>query len=157
MFELIVHTNPGMRNFPGRPLRWTSRSASVQNRIPRVLVVDDNHNAADALAAFLSFGRQKVLAVYGGAAAIAAASVWKPDVVLLDISMPHIDGFTVARALRGRASTVSPIIVALTAHDEQYVRQRASVGDFDAYCQKGHVLDPLSWLLNELITCTGHG
>jgi CheY-like chemotaxis protein len=115
--------------------------------VPRVLVVDDNSNGADALATYLELGKLKVTAVYGGAAAIAAACVWKPDVVLLDISMPQVDGFAVAKALRDNACTASTVIVALTAYDEGVVRRGSAHTDFDAYCQKGHMLDSLSSLL----------
>jgi two-component system, OmpR family, response regulator len=132
------------------PRRWTNRSVFVRTRATRVLVVDDNNNGADALAAFLSSGRSKVLAVYGGAAAIAAACVWKPDVILLDISMPEIDGFYVAKALRSNARTSTAIIVALTAHDESFVKQNADEKDFDAYCQKGLMLESLTSLLVSL-------
>ncbi|MFM0523253.1 response regulator [Caballeronia jiangsuensis] len=127
---------------------WTTRCISARGRVPRVLVVDDNSNGADALATYLGLGSKlKVAAVYGGAATIAAACVWKSDVVLLDISMPQVDGFTVAKALRGNARTASTVIVALTAHDEGVVRQRSSDAEFDAYCQKGLMLDSLSSLL----------
>lgn len=128
--------------------RWTARCISARGRVPRVLVVDDNSNGADALATYLGLGSKlQVAAVYGGAAAIAAACVWKPDVVLLDISMPEVDGFTVAKALRGNARTASTVIVALTAHDEGVVRQRSSDAEFDAYRQKGLMLNSLSSLL----------
>ncbi|KMZ13162.1 Two-component response regulator [Candidatus Burkholderia humilis] len=128
----------------------------VKKRATRVLVVDDNSNGADAFAAFLSSGQAKVLAVYGGAAAIAAACVWKPDVVLLDISMPEIDGFYVAKALRGNARTSTAIIVALTAHDESFVKQNANKEDFDAYCQKGLMLESLTSLLGSLTGTSGN-
>jgi CheY-like chemotaxis protein len=130
--------------------RWTSRSLHVRDRAPRVLIVDDNSNAADALAAYLGSAKLNTAAVYGGAAAIAACCVWRPDVVLLDISMPVIDGFAVAKALRSNARTSAAIIVALTAHDESFVTRNATPSDFDAYCQKGLVLDSLATLLASL-------
>lgn len=120
---------------------------SVTSRATRVLVVDDNSNAADALAAYLASDQQKVIAVYGGAAAIAATCVWKPDVVLLDISMPHIDGFAVAKVIRSSHQTSSAIVIALTALDEAFVKKNSKDFDFDAYCQKGLFLDSLTSLL----------
>lgn len=89
--------------------RWTSRTFLARGRS---LVVDDNSIGADALAAYLEMSNHKVTAVYGGAAAI-AASVWKPDVVLLDISMPRIDGCAVARALGSNLRTAASVILAL--------------------------------------------
>jgi two-component system, OmpR family, response regulator len=138
------------------PRRWTTRSASVPARSMRVLVVDDNKNTADALAAYLESAALKALAVYGGIAAIGTSCIWKPDVVLLDISMPGVDGFTVANTLRANARTSAIVIVALTAHDESFVKAKAAEGDFDAYCQKGLVLDELSSLLLSLThACEG--
>ncbi|MBC8640823.1 response regulator [Caballeronia sp. EK] len=115
-----------------------------------MLVVDDNRNSADALATYLGLVGFKVQTEYSGAAAISKARAWVPDVVLLDISMPEMDGFAVARNLRTDMRTSPPIIVALTAHDEKYVKDRATGPDFDAYCQKGLMLEPLVILLNEL-------
>ncbi|WP_371747383.1 response regulator [Caballeronia sp. Sq4a] len=131
--------------------RWTSRTFLARGRSPRVLVVDDNSGGADALAAYLAMVKHKVAAVYGGAAAIAAACVWKPDVVVLDISMPRIDGFAVARALRTNLRTATAVIVALTAHAEDFVAKRSSHTDFDAYCQKGLMLDALPSLLSSFM------
>jgi CheY-like chemotaxis protein len=61
--------------------------------------------------------------------------------------MPQVDGFAVAKALRDNARTASTVIVALTAHDEGVVRRGSAHADFDAYYQKGHMLDSLSSLL----------
>lgn len=133
------------------PHRWTDRAVRVRRRHPRILIVDDNSNAAEALAAYLECAPFKVLAVYGGAAAVAAACIWKPDALLLDISMPEMDGFSVARALRHNAQTSSMVIVALTAHDDVFVKQRAAKGDFDGYCQKGLMLQTLTALLESFI------
>ena len=138
------------------PLRWTSRSANVIGRNPRILVVDDYVHGADALATYLEVSRlsAQALAVYGGTAALSVAFNWKPDIVLLDISMPEMDGFAVAKALRGDDRTSSLVIIALTAHDRRYVEDRASEEDFDGYCQKGLMLEPLIDLLSDLTRTT---
>lgn len=130
--------------------RWTERVLATEGRPPRVLVVDDYQASADALAAYLGTCKLAVHAVYDGADALSAAAHWSPDIVLLDISMPELDGFAVAKALCTDERTSSTIIVALTAHDEAYVKQRASVSAFDAYCQKGLMLGPLVSLLADL-------
>jgi two-component system, OmpR family, response regulator len=142
------------------PQRWTERLPAIDGRPPRVLVVDDYQASADALAAYLGTCRLVVRAVYSGAEALATAVQWSPDIVLLDISMPELDGFAVAQALRRDERTSSAIIVALTAHDEAYLKERASVVEFDAYCQKGLMLEPLVSLLSELTQetpCEGIG
>jgi CheY-like chemotaxis protein len=68
--------------------------------------------------------------------------------------MPEMDGFAAAKALRGDDRTSSLIIVALTAHDRRYVEARASEEDFDGYCQKGLMLEPLIDLLSDLTRTT---
>lgn len=129
--------------------RWTTRVVQAHHRPLRVLVVDDNINAADALAMYLTLMGMSVESAYGGAHAIAFAIDWLPDVILLDISMPEVDGFTVAKRLRADPQAKDAVIVALTAHDERYVSQHASQYEFDAYCQKGHTLAVLDALFDE--------
>lgn len=132
------------------PTRWTHRTTPIRGRAPRILVVDDNQSGADALATYLELVSMSVQAAYDGRSAIALAKIWRPDIVLLDISMPGLDGFDVAKLLRADLQVSSVIIVALTAHDEAHVRARATPAEFDAYCQKGLVLDPLTRLLEQL-------
>jgi two-component system, OmpR family, response regulator len=123
---------------------------SFRGRAPRILIVDDNCESADALATYLGLISLTAQASYDGAAAILKAVDWVPDVVLLDISMPDTNGFDVATALRSNARTANAVVIAVTAHEEQYVRERAAHLDFDAYCQKGLLLEPLFMLLTEL-------
>jgi two-component system, OmpR family, response regulator len=134
---------------------------SLRGRAPRILIVDDNSESADALATFLGLISLTAQASYDGAAAILKAADWIPDVVLLDISMPEVTGFQVATALRSNPRTTHAIIVAVTAHEEQYVKERTTSADFDAYCQKGLILEPLFALLTELSengsTCNAAG
>ena len=145
-----------MTKLAAAPKRWTARSMVLIGRAARVLVVDDSHEGVDALAAYLELLGLKVNTAYSGAAAVNRAVVWVPDVVLLDISMPEMDGFAVARALRTDKRTSHCLIVALTAHDEHFVKNKASTSHFDAYCQKGLILEPLYTLLNELTEVAEH-
>jgi CheY-like chemotaxis protein len=131
--------------------RWTDRVALIPQLSPRVLVVDDNVNAADALATYLSLFGLSTKTAYGGRVAVIAWLEWHPDIVLLDISMPDLDGFKVARMMRGNSRSSETVVVALTAHDESFVSQKASSFEFDAYCQKGHMLTALTSLIAELI------
>jgi len=66
----------------------------------RVLLADDNRDAADSLALLLSIEGHEVRVAYGGAAALSLAQSFRPEVALLDIGMPDVDGYQVARALR---------------------------------------------------------
>ncbi|WP_250511512.1 response regulator [Caballeronia sp. GACF4] len=115
-----------------------------------MLVVDDNANAADAFTAYFGLFSTNSKAAYGGASAISTALEWVPNVVFLDISMPEVDGFAVARRFRTEPLLKDVIIVALTAHDEAFVQQQAPAGDFDGYCQKGNPAAALVTLLEQL-------
>lgn len=100
-----------------------------------VLVVDDNeHNreyARQALAA-----RWEVRAAADGEAALRAVGERRPDLVLLDLSMPRIDGWEVLRRLRGDPATATILVVGCTAHAMAGDRERVLAGGFDGYLAK---------------------
>ena len=81
--------------------RKRSRSAAVNSVPLRVLVVDDNVDAADSLSLLMKSMGHEVRTVYDGPSGIAMAQEFSPDVVMLDIGMPVMSGYDVARALRG--------------------------------------------------------
>src|SRR5690606_32409685 len=80
----------------------------------RILIVDDNVDGADALGRLLSVMGQETRTEYDGPSALLRAAEFDPDVVLLDLGMPGMDGFEVCRALRERGGNKRPKIVALT-------------------------------------------
>jgi CheY-like chemotaxis protein len=84
----------------------------------RVLVVDDNENAAEAIAAYLSLGTAECRIALGGAQAIELGAVWLSHIIVMDISMPDINGIEATLALRRDLRTHNIIIVAFTALDE---------------------------------------
>jgi two-component system OmpR family response regulator len=123
---------------PSRPTSlWTDRRIKRYNVPLRVLVVDDNHNAAEALAAFLAFERMDCRVAFGGLEAISMATAWIPHAIVMDISMPECTGFEAAFVLRQDLRTREIAIIAFTALDETEVRRHAVAGEFDGYCQKG--------------------
>jgi CheY-like chemotaxis protein len=116
---------------------WTARRVAVYDAPLRVLVVDDNHNGAEALAAYLTFERLDCRVAFGGHEAISIATAWIPHVVIMDISMPECTGVEAALALRQDPRTRGIAIIAFTALDETEVRRQAVESQFDGYCQKG--------------------
>ncbi len=115
--------------------------STPQGALPRlrVLVVDDNKDAANSLELLLRSMEQLVCTVYDGASGIAAARTFKPDVVLLDIGMPQMNGLEVARAFRADPSLGAAVLVAVTGWGQDVDRQRASEAGFAQ-----HYVKPLS-------------
>ena len=89
----------------------------------KVLVVDDDADILDAVSDTLS-AEHDVLTALDGEEAIEVATRERPDVILLDVSMPKMDGYGVARALRSQADTRHIPIIMLTGHTEQKAAMR---------------------------------
>jgi CheY-like chemotaxis protein len=102
----------------------------------RVLVVDDNQDAADSVGMLLSLLGLDVHVVYNGPAALEAAASFKPAVVLMDIGMPGMDGYEVARRIRLQPETEDVILIALTGWGQEEDRQRSLSAGFDHHLIK---------------------
>lgn len=109
-------------------------------RLRRVMVVDDNRVAADAIATLLRMRGHTVHVAYDGPGALAVASEHELDVVLLDIGMPDMGGYEVCRALRGMAHMAPATIVALSGWGSERDLQQALEAGFD-----GHLTKPAAW------------
>jgi len=101
----------------------------------RVLVVDDNVDAAESIAMLLRLEGHDVRSVHGAQDALEAAVVFRPHVVLLDIGLPGMDGYEVARRLRSQ-SIHSMRLVAVTGYGQQSDRERAREAGFDQHLVK---------------------
>ena len=122
----------------GRPQPKPEERSDVKPAVPgqRVLIVDDNHDAAATLDMLLrSLGYQTAV-VHDGAAALNAAPKFKPDVVLLDIGMPGLDGYEVARRLRATKRGRSLRIIAVTGWGQAADRHRSREAGFDVHLVK---------------------
>jgi PAS domain S-box-containing protein len=108
----------------------------------RVLLADDNKDALDSLAMLLTLARHDVRVAYSGQAALSVAKAFRPDVALLDIGMPELDGYGVARALRQEPWAASIRLVALTGWGQDEDKQRAREAGFDHHLTKP--VDPKS-------------
>jgi CheY-like chemotaxis protein len=115
----------------------------------RILVVDDNQDAADATAVLLQLAGHEVKAVSDGHDALASAPVFAPNVVLLDIGLPGLDGYAVARQLRAMAETRSSCLIALTGYGQPTDRERASEAGFDHHLTKPADPDALLRVIQE--------
>ena len=110
------------------------KSSEVYGR--RVLVVDDNVDAAESTAAFLRLEGHEVKAVHDGLQALASLKVFDPHVVVLDIGLPGLDGYAVARQLRSRGDTSHVLLIALTGYGQKEDRSKAAEAGFDYHFVK---------------------
>jgi signal transduction histidine kinase/CheY-like chemotaxis protein len=123
--------------------------AGVANR---VLVVEDNDDARCSLSMLLQMQGYAVEATATGEAGIAAAGASMPDLVLLDIGLPDVDGYEVARRIRALAGGGNCIIVAVTGYGQPKDVDRALGGGFDSHVTKPMTLATLRHLLSSIGT-----
>ncbi len=101
----------------------------------KVLVVDDDVEAAETLALLLEISGHDVHVAHGGRQAVESWTVHRHPVVFLDLGLPDLDGFDVARAIRDAQDFEPPLVVALTGRSEDVISTTRRCG-FDAYLQK---------------------
>jgi CheY-like chemotaxis protein len=114
----------------------TSADAEGPPAARRILVVDDNVDAADSLAVLLRLQGHNVRVAHGGQDALDAVASDPPELVLLDIGMPGMNGYEVARRLRSHYSADELILVALTGWGQEQDRQRSRDAGFDFHLTK---------------------
>jgi two-component system CheB/CheR fusion protein len=102
----------------------------------RVLVVDDNVDTAESLALLLRLQGHEVETAHDGPAALEKAGSFHPEVVLLDIGLPGLDGYQVASRLRGRPRTARALLVALTGYGQEEDQHLAREAGFDHHLTK---------------------
>jgi two-component system CheB/CheR fusion protein len=112
-----------------------------------VLVVDDNRDAAESLALLLQAVGHEVRTCHDGPSALEAAAEFGPDTVLLDIGLPGMDGYEVARRLRALPATERALLVALTGYGQEEDQRRARAAGCDHHLIKPADLEALSALL----------
>jgi CheY-like chemotaxis protein len=116
----------------------------------RVLVVDDNVDAAQSLGMLLKLSGQDVCIARDGQDGLEKAIEFRPELVLLDIGMPGMDGYEVCRRLRQHSATEKAILIALTGWGLEEDRQRALQEGFDDHLIKPVEFDTLVNLLAKL-------
>ena len=113
----------------------------------RVLVVDDNPEVADALGLLLEALGHEARIVYGGMGAVGAVQEFHPDVVFLDLGMPDVDGFDIARALRRLPERKEMTVVALTGYGDETLGESVQEAGFDHHLLKPAEADTLRSIL----------
>lgn len=102
----------------------------------KILVVDDNHDAAESLTMILKLQGHQTRTVNSGQEALEANDEYHPDLVLLDIGLPGIDGHEVARRIRARHENKQPVLIALTGWGSEQDRKQSKDAGFDYHVTK---------------------
>lgn len=118
----------------------------------RILVVDDSSDSAESLALLLSLDGNETRIAYDGLEAMQAAATFKPDVMLLDIGLPKLNGYQVARKVRELPSGNEMRLIALTGWTEDAARSSSQAAGFDAHFTKPVDHAALTRLLAEFAT-----
>jgi PAS domain S-box-containing protein len=116
----------------------------------RILVVDDNQDAADSLAELLHLRGARIQVVYDGPAALRAVDFFQPTAVILDLGMPDMDGYEVARRLRQHPRYKHIQLIALTGWGQEADRRRSQAAGLDHHLVKPVSIDSLQNLLVSL-------
>jgi signal transduction histidine kinase/ActR/RegA family two-component response regulator len=143
--EFIVH----LPVIPAPPACAPSQPAQTPARdIPcRMLIVDDNEDSARSMSTLQRLRGHETRMAFTGPDAVAAAAEFVPNVVLLDIGLPGMDGFEVARALRAMPALSGAFLVAMSGYGSDADRAQARIAGFDEYLVKPVDIDLLRvWL-----------
>ena len=117
----------------------------------RILVVDDNRDSAESLAMLLNLMGNETHIAYDGLEAVEAAATVKPDVILLDIGLPKLNGYEACRRIREQPWGRNMVLVALTGWGQEEDRQKSREAGFD-----GHIVKPVDHAaLTKLLAETG--
>jgi CheY-like chemotaxis protein len=114
-----------------------------------VLIVEDNQDAQDALKCLLELWGHEVTVASDGASGIQSALTQRPDVALVDLGLPTVDGYEVARQVRSALNASAPLMIALTGYGAPEQRAQALSAGFDLHIVKPVDPDRLASLLEE--------
>ena len=128
---------------PAAPLQQRAKSC-------RVLLVDDNVDAAQTVSMLLEMSGHQCRMAHDGPTGLDAALAWRPDVVLLDIGLPGLNGFEVARLIRQQALLENVVLIALTGYGLEADRQRSHDAGFDHHLVKPADFDEIEKILASL-------
>ncbi len=134
--EFVVRLPAQSQGTVAVPLETPAEDIVEAGESKRVLVADDNRDAAESLAMFLKLSGHVVHTAYDGAEAIDAAETFRPQVVLLDIGMPKLNGYEVCRRIRNREWGKAVLIVAQTGWGQEEDKIRTREAGFDDHLVK---------------------
>jgi signal transduction histidine kinase len=148
--EFLIRLPLRVRGYRNPPASSEEPLADAAPRGHRILLADDNRDALDSLATLLQCDGHEVHTAADGAEALEVAAACHPDVVLLDIGMPKLDGYEVARRIRAEPWGKSAVLIALTGWGQDEDRRRSREVGFDSHLVKPLDPEALSTLLARL-------
>jgi CheY-like chemotaxis protein len=148
--EFLIQLPLRVRGYRDSSVRTDATSAAPERRGHRILLADDNRDALDSLATLLQCDGHEVHTAADGAEALEVAAMCHPDVVLLDIGMPKLDGYEVARRIRAEPWGKHAVLIALTGWGQDEDRRRSREVGFDSHLVKPLDPEALSTLLARL-------
>ena len=133
--EFIVRL-PGAAHAPAQaPPQPRPEAGGVGSKL-RILVIDDNEDSAEMLRLTLELMGHEVQALYDGLTAVNAVTQYEPDAVFLDLGMPRLNGYEVARRIRALERGKRLTLIALTGHGQEQDKQRSAAAGFDHHLVK---------------------
>jgi CheY-like chemotaxis protein len=123
-----------------------SASSDDASRV-RILIADDNRDAGDSLGLLLGLDRHEVRVTHDGRSALSIADTFRPHIVLLDIGMPELDGYEVARALREQLWGADMCLIALTGRGRPEDERQAIKAGFNFHVRKPYELTNLQGII----------
>jgi CheY-like chemotaxis protein len=141
---MLAHNTTADVNSSSSPAATTAKQGF------RILVVDDNHDSALSLAMLLSIMGHDTRTAHDGESALATAESFLPEVVLLDIGLPKLNGYEVAQRIREQAWGQSMYLIAVTGWGQDEDRQRSTEVGLNAHMVKPVEADALEKLLADL-------
>jgi CheY-like chemotaxis protein len=130
-------------------LRLLSFGCYIVQMRARILIADDNRDAADTMGMLLELGGHEVIIAHSGNQALQLGRERRPDVVILDIGMPDLNGYDVARTARNEDWGKSAYLIALTGWGQAEDKERARLAGFDRHLTKPVDPDLVEEILKE--------
>jgi signal transduction histidine kinase/ActR/RegA family two-component response regulator len=149
--EFVIRLPAATDASAGAAEPWPVENAVIARARRRILVVDDNVDAARLMAEALEAVGHEIRLAFDGPGALDAAVSFKPDVALLDLGLPLMDGYEIARHLIAASSVRPPVLVAVTGYGQTSDRERTRSAGFHAHVVKPVDLSYLIKLLDDVL------
>jgi CheY-like chemotaxis protein len=148
--EFVLRLPLALEDKKQKPQSVTDRQNAATPVSCRILVVDDNQDSADSIAILLRTMGNEVRSAHDGLEAVDAAAEFQPDIVLLDLGLPKLNGFDAARRIREQPGGQERVLIALTGWGQEEDRCRTKDAGFDH-----HLTKPIDFeVLRELLAAS---